>query len=96
MSTNNNERYFYVKLDNIFSTNPIFKRYQILKASSGPELLKKAIIHYGFKDSVILRLQLWSSNITWLTPARRIDILDTIPEEYEFIWLRASIRPLLE
>lgn len=89
------ERCFYIKLDNILSTNPILHQYQMIKASSGPELIRKAITHYGFNNSVISRLQLWSSNTAWLAPAQRIDTLDIIPEEHEFLWLRASIRPLL-
>jgi hypothetical protein len=89
------ERCFYIKLDNILSTNPILNQYQMIKASSGPELIRKAITHYGFDNSVICRLQLWSSNTAWLTPAQRIDTLDIIPEEHEFLWLKASIRPLL-
>ena len=67
----------------------------MIKASSGPELIRKAIAHYGLDNSVISRLQLWSSNTVWLAPAQRIDTLNIIPEEHEFLWLRASIRPLL-
>ena len=93
MSTN--ERCFYIKLYNILSTNPILNQYQMIKASSGPELIRKAITHYGLDNSVISRLQLWSSNTVWLTPAQRIDTLTIIPEEHEFLWLRASSRPLL-
>lgn len=92
----NKERCFYIKLYNILSTNPILNQYQMIKASSGPELFKKAITHYGFNNSDITRLQLWSSNIAWLKSACRIDTLDIIPEEHEFLWIRASIRPPLE
>jgi hypothetical protein len=84
------ERCYYIKLDNILSENPSLNRYHLIKATSGPDLLQKAINLYGFKESAKTQLQIWSSIPQWLQPSLRIDILDIIPEGHEFLWLRAQ------
>ena len=84
------ERCYYIKLDNILSENPSLNRYHLIKATSGPDLLQKAIALYGFKESAKTQLQIWSSIPQWLQPSLRIDTLDIIPEGHEFLWLRAQ------
>lgn len=87
---NNKERSYYIKLDNILSTDPCLNRYRLIKAKSGPELLDKAIALYGFKESSKTQLQIWSSIPQWLQPSLRIDTMDIIPQGHEFLWLRAQ------
>ena len=89
-TTENIERNYYIKLDNILSEDPALNRYHLIKAKSGPELLDKAITLYGFKKSAKTQLQIWSSIPQWLQPSLRIDTLDVIPEGHEFLWLRAQ------
>jgi hypothetical protein len=90
MNTEKEERCYYIKLDNILSENPSLNRYHLIKATSGPDLLQKAIALYGFKESAKTQLQIWSSIPQWLQPSLRIDTLDIIPEGHEFLWLRAQ------
>jgi hypothetical protein len=81
------ERSYYIKIENI-NVSTELKRYQRIEAFSPSELLNKSLIHYNFINaSPSIRFELWSNTI--YNKGERLDILDRIPKEYEFIWLRA-------
>ena len=83
-------RDYYVKLDNIFLENIAMHGYKHISASSGPDLLRKVIAYYGFNNDVALRIQLWSSNNRLSKTVFRLDTMDVIPENHEFIWVRGA------
>ena len=83
-------RDYYVKLDNVLSTNPEHIGYKCISATSGYELLERARAWFQIEaDSS--HLQLWAAG-TFLHPVR-IDNLSVIPHEHEFIMLRITPRP---
>ena len=86
---------YYVKLDNICVEDITLLGYKRMTASSGPELLQKAIAFYGFNAECAMHLQLWtrsefrSDGINQLsTSTVRLDTMEVIPDEYEFVWIR--------
>lgn len=78
------KRSFYVKIDNITIDN---KGYNVVKAATGKELLEEVIKFYNFNNSVKHNIQIWS-NTKANTSAVRLDTMETIPEEYEFVYVR--------
>lgn len=77
-------RYFYVSLENISSATPCGT--VALCASSGPDLLQKAKRVYGIHDRMDGPcIQVWSVS-------QRVDTLERIPNEIEFVFLRALTR----
>lgn len=97
------QRTYYVKLDNIFVEDISLLGFKRMMASSGPELLKNAISFYGFDEKCATHLQLWSraelrSDGTHRLSAStvRLDTMEIIPEEYEFVWVRGFNPPPLE
>lgn len=78
---------YYIKLDNISAPDE-YKGYVLIEASTPQELLENACSHYKFKQHSHVRFELWSN--TKYNKGIRLDTLDRIPEEYEFIWLRAT------
>jgi hypothetical protein len=83
-------RDYYVKLDNVLSTNPDHAGYKCISAHSGYELLERACSRFCIQTDSF-SIQLWAAG-TFLCPVR-IDTLASIPLEYEFIYLRISPRP---
>jgi hypothetical protein len=76
---------YYVKLDNVIPQNSNRIGFKRITASSGPDLVAKAMIVFNIIAPPRC-VQLWSS---CLTPHPvRLDHLPVIPAEYEFIWLR--------
>jgi hypothetical protein len=76
-------RIFYVKLDNVHRSEQ--KRHHVVYALSGRELLEKTKRLFDWKDTTFFHLELWSSCL--ISPIR-LDIVDIIPDEYEFIKAR--------
>jgi len=83
-------REYYVKLDNVFSSNPNHAGYKCISATSGYELLERARAQFNI-ETTTFQVQLWATG-TFLRPVR-IDTLTIIPPEHEFIYLRISPRP---
>jgi hypothetical protein len=83
------EREFYVRLHNICSLNQELRGFKLIKASSGEELLDKACNYFRINVRFKPQLQIWSANSIYHRNATRIDTLQTIPREFEFVWLYA-------
>jgi len=89
MPKQNDIRNYYVKLDNIFLEDISLHGYKWISASSsGPDLLKKIIEFYKFNEACVPHLQVWSSNNRLAKTLLRLDTMEEIPEEYEFVWVR--------
>jgi hypothetical protein len=90
------ERYFYVCLENIaHGAYPMMRGFQAIPATSGPDLLRHAMNTFGIREEVAPHLQLWSSPQHWHTSSWRVDQLEDLPAEVEFVWLRGSTYPTL-
>jgi hypothetical protein len=75
-------RPYYVKLDNVDVPDDL-KGFKRMYATSSLDLIKEIKLLFKLKKDHII--QLWSnSNYT----GKRLDILDNIPLEYEFIYAR--------
>ena len=81
-------RDYYVKLDNFFVENVELQGFKRIPAVSGPDLLSKVIHYYGFDHKDALELRLWSSPHRLSTANIRLDQLEIIPEDCEFVWVR--------
>jgi hypothetical protein len=79
-------RTFYVRLDNIFLKEDSKKGHIAMEASSGPELLQRACDFFGWKETPAIHLELWTS---CHGSKIRVDHLLVIPDEFEFVNLRA-------
>jgi hypothetical protein len=79
------KRCFYVKVDNINVPEEL-KGYKALEASTTEELKAEIINYYKFKKPITI--QLWTNRNC---SGKRIDQLDTIPLEYEFVYVYAVI-----
>lgn len=83
----NSKRQYYVKIDNV-SVPEEFKGFKAIKAGSTEELITRTIEYYGFNRNPDVNIQLWSnSNFT----GKRLDTMDKIPDENEFIWIRVVL-----
>lgn len=78
-------RTYYVKIDNIGNIPEEMKGTKAIDAETPIELLEKVKQYYKFKQT--LNIQLWSSSIY---KGIRLDTLNIIPLEYEFIWVRVA------
>jgi hypothetical protein len=78
---------YYVKIENVNVPTEL-RGYQKIEAYDSIDLLNKSLIYYNFNNySPNIRFELWSN--TKYNKGIRLDTLDNIPKEYEFIWLRA-------
>jgi len=77
-------RGYYVKLDNMLIPDHK-KGYRFIQATSGSDLLKKAIEIF---DLPHMNFQLVSSHVDTKLSTMRLDQLEEIPLEHEFILLR--------
>jgi hypothetical protein len=75
---------YYVKLDNMLIPDDK-KGYRFIQATSGFELLEKAIQVFDLPHK---NFQLVSSHLDIKSPPMRLDQLEEIPPEHEFILLR--------
>jgi hypothetical protein len=79
-------RSYYVKLDNMLIPDDK-KGYRLIQATSGFDLLEKAIRLF---DLPHMNFQLVSSHIDTKISTMRLDQLEEIPLEHEFILLRVK------
>ncbi len=79
-------RTFYVKVDNIQVSNDKIP-YASISAETGSELLDKVMKYYGFNNNHRDKIQIWTKTM-YNMGGVRLDILDKIPDEYEFIYVR--------
>ena len=77
-------RAYYVKVDNFYTSSSKRAGYQRFEASSPQDLLQQACQKYGCAPSAVAKFQLWSSR-----QPMRLDHLEEIPMEEEFLLLRA-------
>jgi hypothetical protein len=77
-------RAYYVKLDNFYIKSADQAGYQRFEASSPQDLLQQACQQYGCRPNAVAEFQLWSSR-----QPIRLDHLEEIPVEEEFLLLRA-------
>lgn len=80
-------RNYYVKLDNMLIPHDK-KGFRLIEATSGSDLLEKAIRIFGLPHS---NFQLISSHMDITSPRLRIDLMTNIPLEHEFILLRVKL-----
>lgn len=81
------KRQYYVKIDNV-SVPEELKGFKAIKAATTDELIERVKDYYEFNKNLDINIQLWSNaNFT----GKRLDILDKIPVENEFIWVRAVL-----
>ncbi len=78
------KRRYYVKIDNI-SVPESLKGYKAMEAGSVEELIEQVKEYYNFKAHPEFGVQLWSNNNC---TGKRLDNLESIPKEIEFIWVR--------
>lgn len=78
---------YYVKMDNMNVPDNL-KGYKWIEASSTEDLLERVKKYYGLENHSNIRVQLWSAQMYGGT---RLDILDKIPKQYEFIWVRVLV-----
>ena len=81
-----NSRNYYVKLDNMLIPDDK-KGYRLIEATSGPNLLEKAIRLFDLPHH---NFQLVSSYLDTNVSHMRLDQLEEIPLEHEFILLRVK------
>jgi hypothetical protein len=77
---------YYVKIDNI-NVPEYLKIWKKIEARTGKELLYKVYEYYGFNMIPIEYIQLWSKQ-KYIPKGIRLDNIENIPKEYEFIWIR--------
>ena len=77
---------YYVKLENVIVPDSL-KGYIAIDARAPSELLEQIRDMYGIKAAGI---ELWSSQSR---QGLRLDTLEVIPKEHEFIWVRVCARP---
>jgi hypothetical protein len=81
------KRQYYVKVDNV-NVPERLKGFKAIRATSIQELIERVKEYYEFNKNQDVCIQLWSNaNYT----GKRLDILDKIPDENEFIWVRAVL-----
>ena len=81
------KRQYYVKIDNV-SVPEELKGFKAIKAATTDELIERVKDYYEFNKNLDINIQLWSNaNFT----GKRLEILDKIPVENEFIWVRAVL-----
>ncbi len=85
----NESRTFYVKLENIQVPDEL-KATKAIEANSVDDLMGKIIALYGFKHELRSNLELWSKPLG-SSNRERLDTLDTIPKDYEDVWVRGVI-----
>lgn len=79
------KRRYYVKIDNV-NVPEHLKRYIAIDALSTNELKSLIMDKYGFNRN--FKIELWSnSNYAGI----RLDNLNEIPKEIEFIWVRGVV-----
>lgn len=78
------KRRYYVKIDNV-SVPDNLKGYKAIEAESINELKEMIIREYGFDKHNNFAIELWSGQNHM---GKRLDILEKIPTEIEFIWVR--------
>ena len=79
------KRRYYVKVDNI-SVPEELKGFKAIEAGSTSELKAEIMKYYSFKDS--MGIQLWSNSGY---SGKRLDEMESIPLEYEFVWIHGVI-----
>lgn len=77
---NNESTRYYIKISNINLPDTL-KGYKAIDAKNTKELIDKIIDYYTFHNRGAFSIQLWSHGM-------RIDTLDKIPKENEFILAR--------
>ena len=82
------KRNFYVKVENI-EVDKDKERYKTIKAATGRELLNNVIKEYGFNGINNCKIQLWSNTVC--CKGIRLDTMEEIPKEYEFVYVRAVV-----
>ena len=78
---------YYVKIANMNVPDEL-KGYKSIEASSTEELLEKVKEYYGFNHKSNICVQLWSGQ---MYTGVRLDTMDQIPKEYEFVWVRVLV-----
>lgn len=81
-----NPRNYYVKLDNMIIPDDK-KGFRLIEATSGFDLLEKAIRLFNLPHR---NFQLVSSHLDIKSPYMRLDQMNDIPFEHEFILLRVK------
>jgi hypothetical protein len=76
------KRRYYVKVDNVDVPEEL-KGYKAIEAASVEELKSEIMKYYMFKEH--FNIQLWTAAGY---SGKRLDQMDKIPLEYEFLWVR--------
>ena len=88
-------REFYVKLDNIIGKDSQPTGHIRVIARSGPDLLEQSMQAFGLDESTRGILEIWSSTRGRTYAPIRLDELDILPVECEFVWLKARPKSTL-
>ena len=83
------EREYFVIIENINIPNSM-KGTKIISANNPTDLKDKIIKIYGFNELFKKDIQLWSKPVG-STERTRLDILDTIPTNYDTVYIRGVI-----
>jgi hypothetical protein len=81
------KRRYYVKMDNVNVPEDL-KGYKAIEAVSVEELKKLVMAQYDLNKNKNVSIELWSGQNYM---GQRLDVLDEIPKEIEFIWVRVVV-----
>ena len=81
------KRQYYVKIDNVNVPEKL-KGFKAIRAASVKELIERVKDYYEFNKNPDVSIQLWSNSSY---TGKRLDTLNGIPDENEFIWVRAVL-----
>jgi hypothetical protein len=81
------KRRYYVKIDNVDVPDNL-KGYKVIEAGSVEELKKLVMVQYDLNKNKNVSIELWSGQNRM---GKRLDALDEIPKEMEFIWVRVVV-----
>ncbi len=81
------KRRYYVKIDNVNVPDDL-KGYKAIEAESVEELKKLVMVQYDLNKNKNVSIELWSGQNHM---GKRLDVLDEIPKEIEFIWVRVVV-----
>lgn len=76
---------YYVKIENVNLPQEL-RGYKAFDAVNTSDLITQIIDHYGFYNRGTFSIQLWSDGV-------RLDTLEKIPKENEFLWARVVTEP---
>lgn len=67
----------------------MMRGFRAIPAEPGRGLLTNAMKAFGIRSEVESHLEVWTSSSRWTASAQRLDTMDTVPDDVEFVFLYA-------